>query len=245
MVRMLVTRPEPDASETAGKLSALGIDPVVEPLLRYETLPTSLPDPQGFAALVLTSGNALRALRERGVAQTFRHLRAYAVGDRTADAARKLGFADVVSAHGDAHDLVALLAEAGLAGPLLYLAGRERSADLGTALARHGVMLITAEIYAMTPVAALSAPVRAAIELGDIGAALFFSRRTAETFIEVSGGVAARKRLSLLCLSEAVAAPFVKAHFGRVNLSDHPSEEAMLGLALSFARAQKQGMIAQ
>jgi uroporphyrinogen-III synthase len=243
MVRMLVTRPEPDASETALKLSALGIEPVVEPLLRYETLTTTLPDPKGFAALVLTSANALRALEQRGVIAIYRHLKTYTVGDRTAAAARKLGFADVVSAEGDARDLVALLAEAGLAGPVLYPAARERSANLGKALARHGVMVITTEIYGMAPANALTAPARAAIELGQIAAALFFSRRTAETFIDLTTEVAGRKELSLLCLSETVAAPFVKAHFGRVNLSDHPSEEAMLGLALSFARDQKQGMI--
>jgi len=245
MVRMLVTRPEPDASETAGKLSALGIDPVVEPLLRYETLPTSLPDPAGFAALVLTSGNALRALHERGVIETYRHLRTYAVGDRTTNAARSLGLTDVISAHGDARDLVAVMADDNLKGPVLYPAARERSANLGKALARHGVMVITAEIYGMTPATGLSPLVRGAIDQGDIAAALFFSRRTAESFIELSADIVGRTQLSLLCISEAVATPFIKAHFGRVSLSDHPSEEAMLGLALSFARGQKQGMIAQ
>ncbi len=243
MVRMLVTRPEPEASETALKLSALGIEPLVEPLLRYETLPTSLPDPAGFAALVLTSGNALRALHDRGAIPTYRHLKTYAVGDRTAAAAQKLGFADVTSAHGDARDLVALLAEAGLRGPLFYPAARERTGNLGKALARHGIMVITTQIYAMTPAPALSAPAQGALEAGDLDAALFFSRRTAEAFIEVSGDIAGRRELGLLCMSDAVAAPFLKAHFVRVNLADHPSEEAMLGLALSFARGQKQGMI--
>ena len=34
MVRLLVTRPEPDASETAARLHALDIEAVVDPLLR-------------------------------------------------------------------------------------------------------------------------------------------------------------------------------------------------------------------
>jgi uroporphyrinogen-III synthase len=45
-----------------------------------------------------------------------------------------------------------------------------------------------------------------------------------------------RTRLGVLCLSEAVAQPLVDAHFVRVGLADYPSEEAMMGLALSFAR---------
>jgi uroporphyrinogen-III synthase len=245
MVRMLVTRPEPDASETAGKLSALGIEPMLEPLLRYEILATSIPEPAGFAAILMTSTNALRALHDRGAIAVYRHLRAYVVGDRTAEAAKALGFADVVSARGNIDDLVALVAAAGLNGPVFYPASRERAGNLGKALARHGIMVITSEIYGMAQPLALSPEVRAALDAGQLDAALFFSRRTAEAFVELSTGIAARSSLSMLCISEAVAAPLLKSHFGRVNLADYPSEEAMLSLALSFVRGQKQGMIGQ
>jgi uroporphyrinogen-III synthase len=245
MVRMLVTRPEPDASETAGKLSALGIEPVVEPLLRYETLQTSLPDPSGFAAMVVTSGNALRALQARDAIAPYRHLKLFAVGDRTAEAARALGFAQVESARSDVHDLVSLLADARLEGPIFYPAARERAGDLGKALAKHGVMVIGAKVYGMSPVTALTATVEAELDAGAIAAALFFSRRTAETFVSLAADLAGKARLGMLCVSEAVAAPLLSAHFVRVGLADHPSEDAMLGLALSFARGEKRGMIDQ
>ena len=65
MPQMLVTRPEPDAAETIGRLAALGIDGVAVPLMTRAVLHTSLPEPQGFAALALTSVNALRALEAR------------------------------------------------------------------------------------------------------------------------------------------------------------------------------------
>ena len=244
MLRMLVTRREPDPSETAGKLSALGIEPVVEPLLRFEVLPTSLPDPAGFAALILTSTNALRALQERGRMAEFRQLKAFAVGDRTAAAAKAAGFAQVSSAHGNLEDLVELIAHAGLSGPVFYPAARERAGNLGKALAAHGIMVITTEIYGMAPVPALSATTRDVLEAGQLDAGIFYSRRTAETFIALTEGMSRRADLRLLCLSEAVAAPLVKAHLSRVSLAEHPSEEAMLSLALSFARDQKRGMIA-
>lgn len=238
MVRMLVTRPEPDASETAARLSALDIEPIVEPLLTYAPLTTTLPDPSGFAAMVITSGNALRALHLRGEIDRYKGLKLFAVGDRTATVARKLGFTEVVSAQGDVHDLVELLADAGLNGPIFYPAARVRSTDLGKALARHGVMVIAAKIYDMAPAEKLSAPLRARLEDGDISAALFYSRRTAETFVSLTAGFRAKAKLGMLCLSESVAAPLIAAHFVRVALADHPSEDAMMGLALSFARAQ-------
>lgn len=245
MVRMLVTRPEPDASETAARLNALDIETVIEPLLIAETLQTTLPDAAGFAALAVTSASALRALHDRGDLPRLLKLPLYAVGDRTAGAARRFGFAEVHSARGNFDDLVGLLARAGIDGPILYPAARHQAGDLGKALAPHGIMVITTPVYAMRPAGALSPTTRASLDTGDIAAALFYSRRTAETFADLASGLGDRARLSVLCLSEAVAEPLVAAHFVRVSLADHPSEEAMMGLALSFARDQKQGMIEQ
>jgi uroporphyrinogen-III synthase len=239
MVRLLVTRPEPDASETAARLNALNIETVVAPLLIAQTLTTTLPPADGFAALAVTSANALRALHDRGELPRLLKLPVYTVGDRTAAAARDFGFAHVASASGNFGDLVALLARARLAGPVLYPAARHQAGDLAKALAPHGVMVITAPVYEMTPTARLDG----AADLGGLDGALFYSRRTAETFVSLAPDTTERSRLGMLCLSEAVAEPLMAAHFVRVSLADHPSEEAMMALALSFARDQKTGMI--
>lgn len=237
---MLVTRPDPDASDTAARLGALGIEGVPCPLLVHQTLDVGLPEPKGFAAIAVTSANALRALDERGVLQRYRELPLYAVGDRTAAVARDLGFPTVTSAQGAFADLAELLVHAPLAGPIFYPAARDMSADLGKSLAPFGRMVITAEVYAMNPVTEL--PTGIAERLGgEIEAALFYSKRTAQTFVRlVERGLekTIRARFAVLCLSEAVAAPLLDAHFVRVGLADHPSEEAMMGLALSFARDQ-------
>jgi uroporphyrinogen-III synthase len=243
MVRMLVTRPEPDASETAARLSALDIEAVVEPLLTAETLSTRLPEPTGFKALAVTSANALRALEARGEIARFTELPVYAVGDRTASLARQLGFATVHSASGNFGDLVRLLTAANLNGPVLYPSARQMSGDLGKALAPHGIMVIAAPVYAMRSATGLSSTTRRDLDAGAIDAGLFYSRRTAETFAGLAEGLGDKSRLGMLCLSEAVAEPLIAAHFVRVSLADHASEEAMMGLALSFARDQKMGMI--
>jgi uroporphyrinogen-III synthase len=236
---MLVTRPEPDATETAGRLAALGIAPVKLPLLRFEVLDTSLPEAKGFAAIAVTSTNALRALEQRGVLSRYLDLPLHAVGDRTAAAARDLGFTEVHSAAGSFGDLVDQLAQARLSGPVFYPSGREISGDLARSLSPFGKMVITAPVYAMVPVDAMDSAVLEQMRDGTIGAALIYSRRTAQSFVQlVSPGLATadRARLGLLCISETVAAPLMDAHFVRIALADHPSEEAMMRLALSFAR---------
>lgn len=238
---MLVTRPDPDAGETAARLAALDIETALFPLLIHHTLPTSLPDPQGFAGVALTSTNALRALEERGALAGYTGLPAYAVGDRTAAAAREMGFTSVESAGGAFGDLVDLLAHTGINGPIFYPAARDPSGDLAKSLAPFGVMVITTQVYAMNAVTELAPQILGELEDGSIDAVLFYSRRTAQTFAKLCDGKLSRLsrlELGMLCMSEAVAEPLVDAHFVRVGLADHPSEEAMMALALSFARDQ-------
>jgi uroporphyrinogen-III synthase len=240
MTRLLVTRPEPDVFDTVDRLAALGIEGVAQPLLERITLPTSLPPADGFAALALTSANALRALEERGQLSDYLALPVFAVGGRTAAAARAAGFADVRDGGGTLDRLAGGLAAAGLAGPVFYPAAKQQSGDLAAALAPHGIMAVTAKVYEMRPIESLPPAVSAALGDGGFAGALFYSRRTADTFVRLTENLApaARGKLGVLCLSEQVAGPLVAARFVRVGLADHPSEEAMMALALSFVRDQ-------
>ena len=234
---MLVTRPEPDASETAARLGALGIEGMPCPLLAHQTLPASLPEATGFAAIAVTSTNALRALRERGMLERYLNLPLYAVGGRTAAAAKALGFKTVTHAEGG----FAALAHTPLKGPIVYPAARELAGDLAKSLAPFGRMVITAEVYAMNPVEALPLTAAGGFAANSIGAVLLYSKRTAETFVRLADAHVdrlERRQLGMLCLSEAVAEPLFNAHFVRVSLAEAPSEQAMMGLALSFSRDQ-------
>jgi uroporphyrinogen-III synthase len=241
MPKLLVTRPVPDAQDTILRLDALGIEGVAAPLLERVPLPTDLPAADGFAGLVLTSANALRALDERNAVRPYRGLKVFAVGERTAAAARAAGFAEVVAAGGTFGLLVEAIAAARPGGPLFYPAATHQSGDLGQALAPSGVPVVTVPVYEMQAAASLPAAVVAGLGAGAYAGALFYSRRTAATFVGLVAGwlaPAARARLAVLCLSEQVAAPLLAAQFVRVELTDEPSEAAMMALALTFVRAQ-------
>lgn len=240
MTRMLVTRPEPDAQSSLARLQALGIEAIAAPVMERVAIEVSLPRPDGFAAMVLTSANAVRSLVERGVVSDYAHLPVLAVGDRTARDAQAAGFERVSSAAGAFADLVNAISLSGLKGPLFYPTGKHQSADLAKALAPQGVMVVTARIYDMVAVSALAPAVLAGLADGGIDAALVYSRRTAEIFAHLTQGLERkqRQRLGMLCLSEAVAEPLLEAHFSRISLADRPDEEAMMVLALGFARAQ-------
>lgn len=240
MMRMLVTRPEPDAQSSLARLHALDIDAVAAPLMVRQTLDASLPPPDGFAAMVLTSANAVRSLIDRDVIGDYARLPVLAVGDRTAREAEEAGFVKVSSAAGAMGDLVNAIAISGLKGPLFHPTGRHQSGDMAKALAPLGIMVATSKIYDMVAIEALPAEVLGGLSDGSIGAVLAYSRRTAEIFASLADALESpqRRRIAMLCLSEAVAEPLLETHFNRISLADRPDEDAMMALALAVAREQ-------
>lgn len=104
---LLVLRPEPGASATAGRARALGLSPIVAPLFEIVPVAWHPPDPARFEAVAMTSANAAR---HAGAALAhYAHLPLFAVGEATAEAARKAGFTCVTAGDADAAALQPLL----------------------------------------------------------------------------------------------------------------------------------------
>ena len=162
-MRLLVTRP--DGARTAAELRTRGHQAVVAPLLRIE--PIADVDLGGnWIALVLTSANAVRAIAAHPRYAALKNLPVFAVGERSAQAAREIGFADVTSADGDATDLAGLVVERVGEGTLLYLAGEDRAGDLAGDLAAHGLDVRMAVVYRAVPAPSLPDQARAALAAG-------------------------------------------------------------------------------
>ena len=139
--RILITRPEPGASQTAEKLRAIGFEPIVVPFTQMVGLPVHLDAAlaKKTNAIVVPSANALRYLPNEFV-NSLSSIRLFAVGDATADAARALGFNYVVSADGKAEDLHRLvLAQVPANSHLLYLCGVTRASDIEDAFFINGI----------------------------------------------------------------------------------------------------------
>ena len=217
-MRIWITRAEPGASRTAEKLRALGHAPVVAPLLEVHALPGPI-DLDGVAALAFTSANGVRAFAERSAE---RSLPAFTVGDATAAAARRAGFADVASASGDLNALAGLIAaHAGrLNGAVLAAGPREPAGDLPRALAAQGVSARAQALYETLP---LSPPAA----MGPVDAALIHSPKAAERLAAVLAG---RPGPAAYCISEAAAAPLAGRPFAKVEWAACPDEDSLLAL---------------
>ena len=232
-MRLLVTRPEPDAARTAEVLRARGHQFLLAPLLRMEPIGADLSGP--WTAIVLTSANAARALASNPEQRRLTGLPVLTVGDRSAQAAREAGFTDVASAQGALADLVGLAAArfAGNAGMLLYVAGEDRAGDIAGDLAAHGISVHTAVAYRMAAVAALPPWLTQALAAGEIDGALHYSARSLATLLKLAGEVGALNaalNLAHYCLSAAVAEPLRERNAGRIMVAARPDEAALIDL---------------
>jgi uroporphyrinogen-III synthase len=203
---------------------------VVAPLMRTEPLAADLAG--AFDAVLITSANAARAIVAHARMGALKQLPLFAVGARSAGAAREAGFANVTSADGALADLVRFVATNMQGGArLLYLAGEDRAGDLAGDLRRHGIVVETAVIYRAAPLDALPREVVAAI--GTLDGVLHYSRRSAETLLrlaERAGVLGTVHALTHYCLSEGVARPLRDAGAARLSVAARPDENELFRL---------------
>lgn len=231
-MRVLVTRPRADAADLVAALAARGHDVLLEPLLTI--VPRRAVDwPKGHEtaqALLITSANGARAF---AASDARRDIPVFAVGEASASLCRELGFTRVASAAGNVEDLAALVAARldPAAGPLLHPAAAKPAGDLQGALAAAGFTLLRAVLYDALPATALSAACTRALNERLIDVATFFSPRTAAAFVslvEQANLSQACRKVTALCLSQAVAAQISGLSWRHIRVAERPEQAALL-----------------
>ena len=233
-MRILVTRSQPSAAQTAADLRARGHEPIVAPLFEMELLGAVDPKDGPWDAILLTSANGLWGIVSFAHDKKWHGIPVFAVGDITAKAARDMRFTDVTSAGGNVNDLVELVA-ARLRSParLLYLAGADRAGDLAGALRARNCDVDLVVVYRFITAERLPEPAAAALS-DELDAVLHFSRASAEDFLTAARNSnlldAALNKPVHFCLSEQVAAPLREAGAGRIQVAARPTQDALLEL---------------
>ena len=144
--KVLITRPEPEATTLAGLFEERGHQTIVAPLFEIEgAAPSALPSAN---ALLLTSPRAARFLPD-GVSG----LPTYAIGEATAKAARLAGLSVASVAEGNASSLKAEIFAEGT--ELLHLSGQEIARDLAPDFEEFGIPYSRVVTYRAVGVQAL------------------------------------------------------------------------------------------
>ena len=237
-MHLIVTRPEADAAEMAGRIEAMGHRVSLAPLL--EMRPTGVPlNFAGVQGIVATSRNALRALADRPQLEIVKRMPIFVVGPASADLARDLGFTNVTAGTGGGRQLLPLIQQTCTTGggPLLYLSGDAVAFDMGGALAGAGYDVRHQVVYEAVEASSLPGSVVAAIRASEVAGVIVMSARTAKVFVRLvqnagAGGEAGQ--LAYLCISQSVADALGEPK-PRVLVADRPTSEEMLALVKELA----------
>lgn len=234
-MRILVTRPEPGASELRARLEQLGHTVALAPLMQVELFPPQPDEVAGAQALIATSRNALQALAQSPARAQALGKTLFAVGPSTADAGRRMGFTHVVEGPGSARELFpVILAEAApAAGPLVHLAGAQLAFDLAGALAGAGFRVASPLVYRTRAAEALPCATVAQLRAGALDAVTLLSPETARTWarlVAVAGLAGNARTLRHVCFSRGVAAALSPLAPADVRIAARPRLEEMLAL---------------
>ncbi|WP_374900883.1 uroporphyrinogen-III synthase [Brucella endophytica] len=224
----MVTRPEPGASSTALRLNEMGYVPVVLPLSK--TVPVSAKLPLGcFDAVAVTSVNALRHA-DPALIRALLHLPVFAVGEKTAGAARAAGFSDVAAAGGDGAALAqSLAATLKLDANVLYLAGRVRRSDFEDRAVAAGLRLAICETYDTAPIdyddvhqRLVDAPIAAAFVYS------VFAATALAALPDLPGDF--WRETQFICLSPRIRESLPEQWQTRARVAERPDEQALFNL---------------
>ena len=222
-MHLIVTRPRSESEALAVVLRNLGHQVLIEPMLTIQPIEDAAVDLADAAALLLTSANGRRELP------------VLAVGAATAAAAREAGFTDVATAGGDVVALAALVRQRFRPndGVLVHVVGSAVAGDLAGDLCGDGYQVRRSVLYGAETTAQLSAPCRAALAAGEIDGVLFFSPRSAATFVKLllcDGLGEVCRDVDLYGLSAAVAEAGAKLPWRRQNIAAMPRQDELLAL---------------
>jgi len=218
--RIWVTRTEPQAQVTAARLRNLGLKPVVAPVLEARTMADAVIDLTGVDAIAFTSGHGVQAFASLCAE---RNLPAFAVGDTTAELARKAGFTEVTISNGGAQGLArAVGAAQPKPGLVLNPAAMEPSADMQALLAAQGVAARIVAVYRTAPAGPEQVP-------PDVDGVLIHSAKAARLVARMISPAQA-PAMSVFAISEAAAAPLRGLPFASIAAAPFPDEASLLNL---------------
>lgn len=256
-MRVLVTRPEPEACRTVRRLEAMGHDAVRLPLFKARIMagPAALPPAATIDGLIATSARAFAIFGPEPAPPDYLCLPVYAVGPATEQAARRAGFSTIERGYRTARDLCDVLvglhggSRMGSPGPdatemaesgtgktdmvprLLFLAGSPRKPTIEAELAASGMRPELLECYQMDEISYSTDYIFLKLLSPPPDVVLLYSAMAAKRFSDL---MTAKNLDNLVvsawfaCLSPEISAGLPDAWQARVVTASHPDEESLL-----------------
>jgi uroporphyrinogen-III synthase len=217
-MKLLIIRPQPGADATASRARAAGFEPLVMPLFAIEPLPCPFVSPIKYDAVLLTSGNAVRAAGD--MLKSLASLPFYTVGSATASALAKASLdPEYVGIEG----VNALLLKARENGHrnILWLAGEDYSQpDLP--------LNMTLDIRFAYRSAVVSTPPDFVKNVQKVDAVMLHSSRAAQHFAVLCDSAQIRRQSIILATFSHTIAVSAGDGWADIIVSPAPNDSALL-----------------
>ncbi len=233
MKSIIITRPEPQASDTERWLKTQGYRATKLPMtIMHEASGCKYnlsSIPIHYAGIILTSQTALRLITRYANTRIYT-LPFYVTGSQLAQKARIAGFNSVIEAGGNAHSLIELLLQAShLPQPLLYIYGTPCTIDMVKILRSHNKHVDGLLCYQMKPVEHTEFSCNEALHNNDM--VMFYSSYAAKLFVQMGVSTGYTKRISqldALCISSAIQKIVQEVAWKHIVVSNSPKSEDIL-----------------
>ncbi|WP_395620365.1 uroporphyrinogen-III synthase [Sphingorhabdus sp.] len=217
-MKLLIIRPQPGADATAHRLRAAGHAPILMPLFSIEVLPTPHLSTDGYDAILLTSGNAVRAAVEFLTHNPATPI--YAVGSATASALHALSV-PVAKTGSEGVEALVRIAVADGHQRFLWLAGEDHSPVAPI----DGVRIDIEIVYRSATVGTPDNFVRHVTESDVV---ILHSSRAARHFADLCGTMnIPRADVTLATFSSTIATAAGENWAARI-IADAPNDAALL-----------------
>ncbi|CAI3923654.1 MULTISPECIES: uroporphyrinogen-III synthase [Commensalibacter] len=233
---LVITRPEPGLSETAQRVSQLGWEPLLMPVMIIQSLPIDFVTIENVQAIIFTSRQSITPMTEQLSIQNiaYQQIPVFTVGDITAKDALQAGFCNVISADQDAVALASLIKKKlnPQAGRLLFPCAKGQGKLLIALLKQAGFIISYCEVYQTRPVKNLSAAFLQALKADKINSILFFSSETVRFFLELfpenlQGNL---KFIQAVGISIKTKSILERVSWRSIEIPSYPRTEEMLSL---------------
>jgi uroporphyrinogen-III synthase len=181
-------------------------------------------------ALIVTSKNALYSL-EISAQDIDKTKPLFTVGSETARLAKTLGYSSVFDAKGDVNKLEDLIQRPQFKDitNMIYLRGQTISRPLSISEKQISEHIV----YQAKPVATFSDELLSALDNSKLDAVLFFSLRTADTFLNLINKYERThtlRQISALCISNKLLSCIDESQWHDVRIAKSPNKDCMLML---------------
>lgn len=232
-MKVLITRAEPAATQTAANLAAKGHEAILLPLFEVVDTRATFPD-QNYDGIIFTSKNAVDVLQARHWKIPNSEMPAFCVGEKTEKAAQELGFKQTYSANGGGAALVDLMQTMQLeASNMLYLSTPDKSFDMQKALEPYKINVTTVDIYrarAITPQIEQLKQAILAISSGFVFTYSALSSQHLAKLLKSSKMMHSLKNCTLISISEQAVGQLEDIDWKATLIAPSPQEEEMIAL---------------